>query len=238
MSFVAHQSQPEGTIPLIYRLQRLFFAACIILGMAFVLVLVFTNPSYYGSQPGVVGTIAIDAKISNVMVQIYLTNELIASYLLPLAFLAMAWLANRRAPWLASIAAVITLIGVLPGAVFVAQDSLSYDIARLGANPLLVDMAQRFDSDGIMTYYKLAFGLCTVFGPTLIGIALWRARAVPLWSAIVITFSRLSTLILFPLVPFRFGVIALGAGFLLLAIGSIPAAWAVLKASGEGRSAK
>ena len=38
MSFVEHRSQQEKSAPLIYRFQRLFFAACIVLGTAAILV--------------------------------------------------------------------------------------------------------------------------------------------------------------------------------------------------------
>jgi hypothetical protein len=229
MSFVANQSQQKKTVPLIYRFQRLFFAASIVLGTAAILVAAFANPPYYGSSQGIASAIATNATDSNLMDQTHLVFQLIAAYLLPLGFLAMAWLANRRSPWLASIGAFIALLGFLPLALYVGQDSLYYDIARLGSNPQFVDLAQRWNTDGIMNFYGIVFGLGTVFGPTLIGLALWRSRAIPVWAAICLILSRLPVF-LFLFVPYHVATAIVLAGTVLLFIGSIPAALAVLKA--------
>src|SRR5712691_12944833 len=139
MSFVENRSPQAKSAPRIYRLQRLFFAACMVLGTAAILVAASTNPPYYGTQQGIASAVATNATDSDLMDQTHLVAQLIAAYLLPLAFLAMAWLANRRSPWLASISAFITLLGFLPLAVYVGQDSLYYDIARMGASAQSVD---------------------------------------------------------------------------------------------------
>ena len=228
MSFVAHSSPHKNTVPMIYRFQRLFFAASIVLGTAAILVAAFTNPPYYGSQQGIASAVATNATDSDLMDQTHLVAQLIAAYLLPLAFLTMAWLANRRSPWLASIGAFISLLGFLPLALYVGQDSLFYDIARWGSSPQFVDLAQRWNNDGIMTFYGIAFGVGTVFGPTLIGLALWRSRAIPVWAAICLTLSRLPVL-LFPFVPYHVETAIVLAGVVLLFIGSLPAALAVLR---------
>jgi len=235
MSSVENQSQQNNTVPIIYRLQRLFFAVSIVLGTAAILVAAFANPPYYGSQQGIATAIATNATDSDLMDQTHLVAQLIAAYLLPLGFLAMAWLANRRSPWLASIGAFITLLGFLPLALYVGQDALFYDIARWGSNPQFVDLAQRWNNDGIMAYYGIMFGLGTVFGPTLLGIALWRSRAIPVWAAICLTFSRLPVF-LFPFVSYHVESAIVLAGVVLLFIGSIPAALAVLSASHNGKS--
>src|SRR5438270_6145013 len=202
MSFVENRSPQEQCAPHIYRLQRLFFAASIVLGTAAILVAAFANPPYYGSQQGIATAIATNSTDSDLMDQTHLVAQLIAAYLLPLGFLAMAWLANRRSPWLASIGAFITLLGFLPLALYVGQDALFYDIARWGSNPQFVDLAQRWNTTGVMVYYGIVFGAGTVLGPTLLGIALWRARAVPVWAAICLILSRLPVL-LFNFVPYH-----------------------------------
>jgi len=228
MRFVAHSSAQKNTIPMIYRFQRLFFAASIVLGTAAILVAAFANPPYYGSSQGIASAVATNATDSDLMDQTHLVAQLIAAYLLPLAFLTMAWLANRRSPWLASIGAFISLLGFLPLALYVGQDSLFYDIARWGSSPQFVDLAQRWNNDGIMAYYGIVFGVGTVFGPTLIGLALWRSRAIPVWAAICLTLSRLPVL-LFPFVPYHVETAIVLAGVVLLFIGSLPAALAVLR---------
>ncbi len=70
MSSVEHRSPLEKSVPLIYRLQRWFFAACIVLGAAATLVMVATNPGYYNSQTGEAGLLAGYASANVVMVQI------------------------------------------------------------------------------------------------------------------------------------------------------------------------
>ncbi len=123
MSLVAKPSQREQSGSPIYRLQRLFFAASVVLGTTAILVAAFTNPPYWGSHPGIASAIATNATDSDLMDQTHLVTQLIAAYLLPPGFLAMAWLANRRSPWLASIGALLSVLGFLPLALYVGQDS-------------------------------------------------------------------------------------------------------------------
>ena len=165
---------------------------------------------------------------NTVMMQTHLIAGVFAVYLLPLSLLSMAWLAIRRSPWLASIVTLVVFIGIFPVAAFSAQDALTNDLAHMGSNPLFLTIAQRFNDDGVMSYYNVMFILGTVLAPALIGIALWRARAVPMWAAILITFSRLLVL-LYPLVPSLPGIYIQLLSWVLLFIGSIPAALAMVK---------
>src|SRR5262249_25750174 len=147
-------------------------------------------------------------------------------YLLPLAFLAMARLANARAPWLASVGGFLSILGFLPLALYAGQDALFYDIARWGSSPQFIDLAQRWNSDGIMAFYGIIFGLGSVFGPTLLGLALWRSRAIPVWAALCLIFSRLPVFF-FLAVPYSVATAIVLAGTALLFLGSIPTALAV-----------
>jgi len=217
----------------VYRLQRQFFAATIFLGTAAILISAFANPPYFGPAPGIAPNVAADAAAPAWMVQIHLVTLVLAAYLLPLSFLAMAWLANRRAPWLASIGALVALLGFMPLALYAGQDALFYDLARGGSRPEFVQLAVSWNGDGVMTYYGIIFGLGTVFGPALIGLALWRARAVPTWSAMCITFSRLPVFF-FLAVPYGVATAIVLAGTVVLFAGSVPAAVALWKINGEG----
>ncbi|HEX6551465.1 MAG TPA: hypothetical protein VF026_01790 [Ktedonobacteraceae bacterium] len=89
-------------------------------------------------------------------------------------------------------------------------------------------IAQQFNNDGVMSYYNAMFIVGTVFAPMLIGIALWRARVVPIWAAVLITFSRL-LVFLYPIVPGLPGIYIQLLTWGLLFIGSIPAALAMPK---------
>src|SRR5215469_7429618 len=173
MRSMAQPASPPHPVPTIYRLQRRFFAASIVLGAAAIVVAAFANPPYYGSGPGPASAVATNAADSDLMDQTHVIAQLLAAFLLPIGFLVMAWLANRRAPWLASLGAFLAVLGFLPLALYVGQDALYYDIARWGSNPQFIDLAQRWNTTGVMAFYGIAFGVGSVFGPTLLGIALW-----------------------------------------------------------------
>ncbi|HEY7094275.1 MAG TPA: hypothetical protein VH393_13915 [Ktedonobacterales bacterium] len=74
---------------------RWFFVVSIILGLLATLVAILTNPPYYGSEGGVAAAISTNATSSDLMDQAHVISEVVASYLLPVAFLSMAWLAMR-----------------------------------------------------------------------------------------------------------------------------------------------
>ena len=233
MSAGEYQSHREKSVPLIYRLHRWFFAACIVLGTAVTCIMVATNPGYYNSQAGEAELLAGYASANVVMIQIHLISAVITFYLLPVGLLVMASLAMRRSPWLASIGAFLVLLGMLPlPAIGAAVESLTYDIVRTGSNPLLITMVNRFNNDGVMSFYNIVDVPGIVLGPALIGLALWRARAVPIWAAALITFSRL-VVFLFPFFPSLPGVYLQLPSCILLFIGSIPAAFVLLKMRDE-----
>ncbi len=129
----------------------------------------------------------------------------------------------------------MVLLGMLPlPALAGAVESLTYDIVRMGSNPLLITMVKQFNNDGVMSFYNIVDIPGVVLGPALIGLALWRARAVPIWAAVLITLSRLVVL-LFPFFPSLPGVYIQFPSCLLLLVGSIPAARAVLRTLSEER---
>lgn len=229
MSSVPHQSQQEPAFPAIYRFQRIFLALCIVLGPAFALAFVATGPGYYTTKNGPVVSLTLTRTASVIQLQVGTIVGIIATYLIPVGLLAMAWLAMRRAPGWASIAMLVVFIGTFPFPAFVAQSALTWDLARMGTNPLFATIVQRFNDDGVMTYYNAAFVLGTTLGLVLIGIALWRARAVPIWAAVLIIIGR-PLVFLYPLVQsFMLAVYLQLITWLPLFIGSIPVALAMLK---------
>jgi hypothetical protein len=230
------QERDIAAVPVIYRLQHLFFAVCTALGPAAILISAFTNPPYFGSEPGIPSAVSTNATFGDLMDQTHLITLVIAAYLLPVTFLSMAWLANRTTPWLASTGALVCMLGFLPLPLYAGQDSLFYDIARWGSSPQFVDLAQRWNSDGVMSLYGVAFGLGSVLGPTLLGIALWRSRAVPVWAAVCVILSRLPVFF-FLAVPYRVATAIVLAGTVLLFIGSIPVALAILRGRAGGGGA-
>ncbi len=226
----------ENDVSLNDRVHRWFIATCIVLGMLATLALVVTNPPYYSLQNGVPAQVATFATASPAFIQAHLFSAVAAAYLAPLSLLGMACLAMRppvgpkghRSNWLASIAFLVVLIGMLPVSVFPAQDALTYDVVRMGSNPLFTTILQQYNNDSVMSYYSAMFLVGTILGPILIGIALWRARAVPIWAAVLITFGRLLTF-LYPFLRDLPGIYIQLLSWTPLFIGSIPAALVVLK---------
>src|SRR5258708_26142468 len=95
----------------------------------------------------------------------------------------------------------MVLLGMLPlPALAAAVESLTYDIVRMGSNPLLITMVKPFNNDGVMSSYNIVAIPGVVLGPALIRLALWRAQAIPAWSALLVTPSRLLAFLV-PLFP-------------------------------------
>ncbi len=229
MADLGEQARPRQTAFPSSRVGRRIAAMTILLGMAMTLVNVIANPGYYHVGNGEISAFIADfARSSPLMGQIHVISGVFAAYLLPLGLLAMAWLAHENAPWWASAAVVVILIGLLPLPAFAAEDSLSYDVARLGSNAAVVSMALQFDHDAVMSYYKIMFIIGSILGPTLLGIALWRSRAVPVWAAVLITISRPISF-LFPLLPIQLGIIVQLPSWSLLFAGSMAAALVILR---------
>jgi hypothetical protein len=216
-----------GSVPLIYRLHRWFFAGCIVLGIAATLALVATSPQYYSLQNGIPSMFATFAAASSALLQAHLIAGVFTVYLLPVSLLAMAWLTMRRAPWLASTIMLLGFISLFPLAAFSAQDALTYDLTRMGSDPVFLTIAQTFNDDRVMSYYNAMFIVGTVLVPTLIGISLWRTRVVPIWAAILITLSRL-LVFLYPILPGFPAIYLQLLSWVPLFIGSIPAAIVML----------
>lgn len=232
MSSRTSSSSAECSFLQLFRLYRWFFAICIVGGTAAMLVSVLTNPGYYRQHTDAASFVIAFATASPVMSQAHMVSIIFASYLLSPGLLAMVWLALRRAPWWASSAALLLMLGLFPAAIFAGQDALSYDIARMGSNPILLTLARQFDRDTVMSYFNAVFDLGSILGPTLLGIALWRAHALPTWAALLITISR-PLVFLYPALPaqWQLGFLVQIPSSLLLFFGSIPAARAFLKTS-------
>jgi hypothetical protein len=102
-----------------------------------------------------------------------------ASFFLPLGSLGMSLLGMRRAPWLATISAALSLVGWIPWAAFMGLDDLAYDIDRGGLTSQLAALWTHFNSDAVMTTYLLIYVIGHLTSAVLIGLMLGRLRLVP-----------------------------------------------------------
>jgi hypothetical protein len=143
--------------------------------------------------------------------------------IIPATF-AVAWVARRGAPRLATIGAVIALTGFLAGTGLISGgEPLAYFTAREGvdvaAAAMLDDAAW---SDPIQNLAALLFILGVVFGLLLLGLALWRSRVAPAWMGIALMVGGFTH----PFVP---GHVAQGVGLAVAAVGFAGASVALLR---------
>jgi hypothetical protein len=114
---------------------------------------------------------------------LHLIGALAASFFLPLGYLGMSLLGMRRAPWLATISAALSLIGWIPWAALMGLDALAYDINQTGSTPQLAALWMHFNGDAIMTTYLLIYIIGHLLSAVLIGLMLGRLRLIPIWAA-------------------------------------------------------
>lgn len=102
--------------------------------------------------------------------------------------LAAARLAQRRAPVLALIGVTLLTAGYL-SLPFVNNDILVRAATGLD-RPLGVQVLNSANSSGAVVVAGLIFVAGHILGLVVLGIALWRARAVPAWAAVALIVSQ------------------------------------------------
>ncbi len=158
--------------------------------------------------------------------QIFLFLNLIIPYLYPLSCIGLGLLAMKRSPWLATLGVACGFAGSIVWGLIAGQIALLDGMAQIGNNSIFVTIENHYYSNWMTFTFAIAWVVGHLLGYVLLGIALARARVIPLWAASLIIASA-------PLM----GPIAYGTGlgllqvlaFVLVFIGSIPAALAMLK---------
>ncbi|HEY6408494.1 MAG TPA: hypothetical protein VIY29_13590 [Ktedonobacteraceae bacterium] len=215
--------QPSGTsLPLYRHVQNVFFAAGIGLAPLTLTLYATLAPLLRGT-----GSTAIAANLAaNPLAnQLHLAFGVATGFLLPISSLGMAVLTLKRAPWLATLGGILGLVGWLPWAPLIALEALTYDMAQMGGGSQFAALWDRFNSDGVMTFFLLFYIICHLISVVLLGVALWRARVVPAWSAWALVLTSPLTIIAFP----THSSIVFYTVYALFIIGSLPAAYAMLK---------
>jgi|tagenome__1003787_1003787.scaffolds.fasta_scaffold20780634_2 hypothetical protein len=145
--------------------------------------------------------------------------------LLPATF-AVAWVARRGAPRLATAGASLALLGCLAGfGLLGGIDTPELLTAVYKADPNAMSAvydAVRLDPVGLIAGLFFIVGI--VFGLGLLGVALWRSRAVPAWVGIALMIGGITH-------PFLPGHVAQGVGLFLAEVGFVGAAVALLRQS-------
>jgi hypothetical protein len=207
---------------------RWCFASCIVLGPVVAFLYGFLNPTPLHVTNGAVA-IAVNTTANPLANQVHLGLGVVLSFLLPLWNLGIAWLTLRRAPWLATIAGLLGLVGWIPWSALIGQEALTATMAQMGGGMQFAALWDRFNGSGVLTAYLLIYIVGHLFSAVLLAIALGRSRLVPAWVAWALALTS-------PLQIVTFLVHQLAVGILvaLLWLGSsLPIARALLRGDAD-----
>lgn len=212
---------PMACEPAYHRLQRIVFAACLFLGPLIVAIGIATSPSIGGSEGRAV--IAAFSQLPG-RAQLEMALSVPGIVLLPLAFLGLARLAMRRSPWLATLGGGLALVSWSTWPAFVIQDTMTNLMAQMGGGAQFGSLWDRLNSSPVYNGILLVYIVGHVVGTLLLGIALGRARVIPIWAAAAIALYGPLQVIAFPTGSRLFADAAYG----LLVIGCAVAAYATV----------
>ncbi len=212
----------QAPVSTAFTFQRMSLAACIILApLSITLYLV----SWAGNLREPLIASAMAGPTGNTL---HFIGAIAASFFLPLGYLGMSLLGMRRAPWLATISAALSLVGWIPWAALMGIDDLAYDIDRAGSTPQLAALWTHFNGNVVMTTYLLIYIIGHLLSAVFIGFMLGRLRLVPAWAAWAFALTSPLTILIFPVHSIVFQDVLKYLICALWIIGAIPAALAML----------
>src|SRR2546426_3057791 len=146
--------------------QRRSLAACILLApLSITLYLV----SWQGNQRAPLTPLIASAMAGPTGNTLHFIGAIAASFFLPLGYLGMSLLGMRRAPWLATISAALSLVGWIPWAALMGLDALAYDINQIGSTLQLAALWTHFNGDPVMTTYLWIYVIGHLVSAVVIG---------------------------------------------------------------------
>ncbi|HEU0000700.1 MAG TPA: hypothetical protein VFQ36_07365 [Ktedonobacteraceae bacterium] len=174
-------SHPEqAVISSAIKFQRALLAACIILApLSITLYLV----SWQGNQRAPFTPLMVSAMAGSTGNTLHFIGAIAASFFLPLGYLGMSLLGMRRAPWLATTSAALSLVGWIPWAALMGIDALAYDINQIGRTPQLTALWMHFNGDVVMTIFLLIYIIGHLLSAVFIGFMPGRLHIIPAWAA-------------------------------------------------------
>jgi hypothetical protein len=225
-------NQPQIAYPLYRKLHQTFFALCILLAPLTLASWFVLCPTGAGDAacPDMASSLAVFSAfrvMNSRLMQLFLVLSLVSPYVYTLSYIGLGLLAMKRSPWLATLGITCGFAAGIVWAMIADSITTLFSMAQISLNPLFVTVEHHYYS----TWLILAFGAAWVIGHLLgyvfLGIALWRARVIGWWAASLIVSSA-------PLMgPVAYAT-NLGLlqvlGYVLVFVGSIPAALAMLKA--------
>src|SRR6266581_838921 len=216
----------QAPVSTAFTFQRMSFAACIILApLSITLYLV----SWEGNQRAPLTPLITSAMAGPTGNTLHFIGAIAASFFLPLGYLGMSLLGMRRAPWLATISAALSLVGWIPWAALISLDDLAYTIDSGGSTAQLVALWKHFNGDAVMTTFLLIYIIGHLLSAMLIGFMLGRLRLVPAWAAWAFALTSPLTMLLFPVHNLVFQEVLIYLICALWISSTIPAAFAMFK---------
>src|SRR6266516_7141595 len=219
----SHSEQPGGSTA--FTFQRVSLAAGILLAPLSITLYLISWP---GNQRAPLTPLIASAMTGPTDNTLHFIGAIAASFFLPLGYLGMSLLGMRRAPWLATISAALSLVGWIPWAALMGLDDLAYDIVQTGSTPQLVALWTRFNGDAVMTTYLLIYIIGHLVSAVLIGFMLGRLRLVPAWAAWAFALTSPLTIVTILIHSLVFQDVLKYLICVLWIIGAIPAALAML----------
>lgn len=181
----AHSATPVKT-PVEIGWVRLVAAVILPIGPAAVAVLRFVLPYYTVDDPAAMAAGVAGNPGSHSAV---LWLGLLAAISLVPAVVWVGGLTYRLSPRLTAAALALAVPGYAVFGVILSSDAMMWAGIASGLDPLTVG-ALVANAHPAMVVGEAVFVLGHLVGTVLLGIALWRTRWVPVWAAILVTFSQ------------------------------------------------
>lgn len=235
-SFVSLPDRPNGTrtstseraVPSHVTFLRWYFASCIVLGPLVAFLYGFLNPTPLHVTNGAVA-IAVNAAANPAANQLHLALGVVLSFLLPLWYLGIAWLALRRAPWLAAIGGLLGLVGWIPWSALIGQEALTATMAQMVNSAQFATLWEAYNGSGVLTAYLLIYIVGHLLSAVLLGIALGRSHLVPAWAAWALALTSPLQIVIFVMHQLAVGIVVA----LLWLASSLPIAQSLLRGDAD-----
>lgn len=228
MDFSQQSNQQRVADPLYRTLHHAFFALCLLLAPLTVSLWFGLCPEY-GNPACPVGTGATLTAFradNPLLLQLFFVLAFISAYIYPLSYIGLGRLAMKRSPWLSSIGIALGFIGSVVWSLLMGESFWVNAAAHINENAQFFLLGKTYVSNWAVIAMHGGWIIGHLFGYVLLGIALLRARVIPRWAAWLLIVS-----------PLLMGPLAYGTGlgllqvlgYVLVFIGSVPAAIALLK---------
>lgn len=228
MDFSQQSNQQRVADPLYRKLHHAFFALCILLAPLTVSLWFGLCPEY-GNPACPVGTGATLTafRVANpLLLQLFFVLAFISTYLYPLSYIGLGRLAMKHSPWLSSMGIALGFVGSVVWSLLMGESFWVNAAAHLNVNAQFFLLGKTYVANWDVFAMHGGWIIGHLLGYVLLGIALLRTRVIPRWAAWLLIVS-----------PLLMGPLAYGTGlgllqvlgYVLVFIGSVPAAIAMLK---------